>query len=469
MSRFHFNDIPKLIVTMILLLVLLPSVRAQFFGDETATDSTANTPPTQDVSAQIDAVTPAATTQTETVVTDEPALESTAQSSAEIDSEQSSSATAVDPPPSPAVPATMPTVDLPSAELFTGSVTLLGTGEPETDITILLNGEPFVQTTVDSGGLWSATGTIDEPGNYEVVVNVLDADGNVVGSSDPVTIPIVGLGDEVIPPTFDAPIAELTSGELILSGTGEPGSIIEIMLDDEVIGSATVDENGFWAWAGTIEEAGDYQVVINALDGDDNILASSEPAPLTITAAERPSPDLISPQAGDSLQAGPQTLRGTGEPEAELEFLIDGESLGTTTVRDNGAWSFSKDIDEPGEVELIINVLDSEGEVIAATNPITLIITEPEEEEAVEVEVIDETGFVCQENYIVVADDWLSKLSDKYYSDLFLYPAIVAATNQKHAIDDAFSEIDDPNLIEPGWQLCIVDAETAESLLEEEN
>ncbi|MCB0209465.1 MAG: hypothetical protein KDJ52_09050, partial [Anaerolineae bacterium] len=451
----------KLIVTLILLFILMPSVRAQFSGAQTETANTTTVPSTQEATAQTDAATPVDTAPTETLPTDEPALNSPDQPSTETESEPGA--------PTGTAAVTIPTIDLPSAELFTGSVTLLGTGEPETDIEVLLNGNPFVRTTIDTGGLWSATGTIDEPGNYEVVVNALDAAGNVVASSNPVTIPIVGLGDEVLPPTFDAPIAELTSGELTLSGTGQPGSIIEIMLDGKVIGTAAVDENGFWAWAGTIDEAGDYQVVINALDSSGNIIASSEPAPLTITAAEILVPELISPQAGDSLQAGPQTLRGTGEPETELEFLIDGETLGTTTVRDNGAWSFSEDIDEPGEIELIINVLDSEGEVVAATDPVTLVITQPEEEEPAETEIIDETGFACQEDYIVVADDWLSKLSDKYYSDLFLYPAIVTATNEKHAIDDTFAEIENPDVIEPGWKLCIVAAEVAESLTEEEN
>ena len=35
----------------------------------------------------------------------------------------------------------------------------------------------------------------------------------------------------------------------------------------------------------------------------------------------------------------------------------------------------------------------------------------------------------CQENYTVQADDWLSKLADKFYGDIFAYPAIFEATN----------------------------------------
>ena len=36
---------------------------------------------------------------------------------------------------------------------------------------------------------------------------------------------------------------------------------------------------------------------------------------------------------------------------------------------------------------------------------------------------------VCEEDYSVQADDWLSKLADKFYGDVFAYPAIFDATN----------------------------------------
>jgi carbonic anhydrase len=68
---------------------------------------------------------------------------------------------------------------------------------------------------------------------------------------------------------------------------------------------------------------------------------------------------------------------------------------------------------------------------------------------------------VCAEEYVVVVDDWLSKLADKYFSDLQLYPAIVTATNQKHAADNTFALIENPDVIEPGWKLCIVEATAA--------
>jgi LysM repeat protein len=65
----------------------------------------------------------------------------------------------------------------------------------------------------------------------------------------------------------------------------------------------------------------------------------------------------------------------------------------------------------------------------------------------------------CEQDYIVQADDWLSKLAGKFYGDIFAYPAIVAATNAAATVDDSYTAITNPDLIEVGQKLCIPSAE----------
>ena len=69
----------------------------------------------------------------------------------------------------------------------------------------------------------------------------------------------------------------------------------------------------------------------------------------------------------------------------------------------------------------------------------------------------------CEVDYTVQVNDWLSKLADKYYGDIFAYPVIVAATNAQ--TDEAYATIADPDLIEPGWTLCIPSPEDAMMLM----
>ena len=67
----------------------------------------------------------------------------------------------------------------------------------------------------------------------------------------------------------------------------------------------------------------------------------------------------------------------------------------------------------------------------------------------------------CESDYIVRAGDWLAKISDQYYGDSSLYPAIVLATSARAVLDDSYATVADPWLIEPGWKLCIPSAQMA--------
>lgn len=71
----------------------------------------------------------------------------------------------------------------------------------------------------------------------------------------------------------------------------------------------------------------------------------------------------------------------------------------------------------------------------------------------------------CMEEYTVQADDWLSKISAKFLGDVNAYPAIVEATNQQHAADSSFAQIDNPDMIEIGWKVCIPPAEEAGEMM----
>lgn len=71
----------------------------------------------------------------------------------------------------------------------------------------------------------------------------------------------------------------------------------------------------------------------------------------------------------------------------------------------------------------------------------------------------------CDTDVVVQADDWLSKLADKFYGDPLAFPAIADATNAKNASDSSYARIDNVNLIEIGWKLCIPSAADAQTAL----
>ncbi|MEM7343406.1 MAG: ABC transporter substrate-binding protein [Chloroflexota bacterium] len=76
-------------------------------------------------------------------------------------------------------------------------------------------------------------------------------------------------------------------------------------------------------------------------------------------------------------------------------------------------------------------------------------------------------GVACNEDVVVQADDWLSKIADKSYGDVLAFPAIVDATNAAAESDSSYATISNPDLIEPGWKLCVPSADDAQAILGE--
>lgn len=71
----------------------------------------------------------------------------------------------------------------------------------------------------------------------------------------------------------------------------------------------------------------------------------------------------------------------------------------------------------------------------------------------------------CEQDVIVQADDWLSKIAEKAYGDVFACPAIAAATNLKHAQDNSYATVKNLDVIEVGWKLCLPPAAETQALL----
>jgi len=73
----------------------------------------------------------------------------------------------------------------------------------------------------------------------------------------------------------------------------------------------------------------------------------------------------------------------------------------------------------------------------------------------------------CQEEAVVVKDDWLSKFADKYFGNPYAWPAVMAWHNQAAEADPAKfpNKIVNADLIEVGWTICIPTAEDADAFL----
>ena len=180
-----------------------------------------------------------------------------------------------------ALPIEAPTLTLPEP-LSLGDLTLQGTGTPGSTVEVLLGDRSLGTAVVGDDGSWTLDTTIAEPGDYTISAQAIDDDGQAIETGTEIAISIAA-------PT--APTIEIAEGEQFLPGTiqlsgqGEPGTTVEILLDGESIGTAAVDADGRWQLEGNFDTAGQYELGVRTVDSSGEILVEGEPSEITIYPA----------------------------------------------------------------------------------------------------------------------------------------------------------------------------------------
>ena len=207
-----------------------------------------------------------------------------------------------------------------------------GNGDPGDDDTDMDGTPNYLDTDDDGDGAATSAEQADPNGDGDPADAVdTDMDG-VPDYLDPTDGMIADL--ELTSPSEGDTIGQ----EATISGTGEPGDEVEVFVDGESVGTVTIDDEGNWSIDVTLEE------------GTREITATSggqTAGPVTVTVEESMAPaqvTITSPAEGDTLNEGPVEVTGTGEPGDEIEVFVDGESVGTVTVDDEGNWSIGVDL-----------------------------------------------------------------------------------------------------------------------------
>ena len=147
-----------------------------------------------------------------------------------------------------------PTFDLPEmGALKAGKEGILrGTGVPGGKVKVLVDGKEVGTADVAADGTWAFPYTFARAGEYRFSLESFDAEGNSLGSSDPVELVV---GPALAAPTFDFPKAgaALERGVLEFRGTGTPGATLEILDKGKVVDKVVVGADGKWVYSLTPE------------------------------------------------------------------------------------------------------------------------------------------------------------------------------------------------------------------------
>ncbi len=229
------------------------------------------------------------------------------------------------------------------AALRTGVVTVSGTAEPGSTVTVI----------VDSA--LAGTVVADATGAYSLLVPTTLADGphtasaratDRAGNSGPLSTTNGFTIDTVAPqtPTITTPLANavLATGTPAIGGTAEPGSTVTVLVDGVALGTAVANDVGRWSFTpGVALTDGAHTVAATSRDAAGNVSQSSNAVPFTVDTSAPAVPVIATPEANATLRDPTPPISGMAEAGSSVSVSIDGVVVGTVVADSTGAWTFT--------------------------------------------------------------------------------------------------------------------------------
>ncbi|MDC7314572.1 Ig-like domain-containing protein [Enterobacter ludwigii] len=244
--------------------------------------------------------------------------------------------------------------------------TLHGTGRPG-DIVFVRNGSDIISSvTVGTDGRWEYT--LPEQTNgaaLDVSVVFRGPTGVESAPTDPWKLvidteapvkPIIGDVEDdqgpVIGPINNGDVTDDT--QPVFSGEGAvPGETVELIIDDEVVGTAIVGEDGKWEVTPENPLAeGEHEAVVVITDPAGNTSEPSDPIGFIVdtTPPVKPTIDTVFDDAGQQtgyLQNGDitddstPTFAGSAEENSLVYIIVNGREVASVRATDEGTWTWT--------------------------------------------------------------------------------------------------------------------------------
>ncbi|HHY54017.1 MAG TPA: hypothetical protein GYA08_01145, partial [Chloroflexi bacterium] len=240
-------------------------------------------------------------------------------------------------------------------------------------------GRLLAATHVQPDASWTTTAAIDAPGDVALTLELVNAAGEVVAAAAPITLTVGVPAVAIRAPALDQTLLEatLTAGQLALSGKGEAGATIEIVVDGVVTASTVADANGRWEVALQANAPGLYAVGLRSRNAAGAVIATATPVILTVAAPPQPvvaipptataTPDQTPPAVVASIivTTDPANSRiaanGKGAVGAVVELLLDATVVATTTIGETGAWALLAPVSQPDAYTINLRAIAPDG------------------------------------------------------------------------------------------------------------
>ncbi len=217
-------------------------------------------------------------------------------------------------------------------------------------------------------------------------------------------------------PAIDPAALEADFGDdaTAITGTGEPGTTIELLVNGRPVGTTDVDETGKWALDLTLDDPGEYILEARTAQEDDvardviliptpTALPTSTPtetteptstveptststetpmpeptATNTPTVTATPLPPSIDPESMPTeLLPGSTKLSGFGEPLTTVDLLVNGIVATTADVDEEGDWEAEVILDKSGTYALNVQADRGDGTIVSGTQALIARVAAP--------------------------------------------------------------------------------------------
>ncbi|WP_260923247.1 Ig-like domain-containing protein [Novosphingobium sp. 9] len=279
------------------------------------------------------------------------------------------------PPSVPSTPTIFDNVGTAQGPVSSGGATddampeLSGTADPLSTITIYDLGVPIGMTTADSAGNWSYTPTLTD-GTHSFTATAAQ-NGLESLNSSPVALSV----DTAAPA---APTIAPTNGST-LSGTAEPGSLVNLDFTGDGVPEAVVpvDNAGNWTYTPATPLPDGTLVTARSEDAAGNLSSPSTqsvdsappPTPVIVNASDNVAPVTGSVSSGGATNDTTPTLTGTAEANSAVTIRDGSSVLGVVTADASGAWTFTPTLPlATGSHSFTVISTDALGNVSSASN-----------------------------------------------------------------------------------------------------
>ncbi|MEE3160347.1 MAG: Ig-like domain-containing protein, partial [Pseudomonadota bacterium] len=278
-------------------------------------------------------------------------------------------------------------------------VVYVGTAEAGSHVEILLDGSSLGSTQADESGQWQFDSAPLElaDGTYQVIARSRDLAGNetdsqplqlVIDTTAPVPATVTGISEDTATPN-DRVTAD---NELVISGSSEPFSEIEVFINGIPAGIVSADDTGLWQldYTDVALTDGEYQITnqVTDLAGNTGVVSAPVLIEVDTTTPEAPSITGISDDTGvdstDGLTSDNRiVISGESEAGAEINIYRDESLIGNVIANASGEWSldYGRTTLDDGEYSLTATATDTAGNLsgVSESFGITIDTLDPAE------------------------------------------------------------------------------------------